>query len=189
MLRAGAPTQLSKGFGGCAGRGASCSCPGSALPALLASCCRVVVAPRKQRVELEGAKTQTQCALWQASRANISLLAAPCSIKHPGGCFWAPRLGAGSPHPSWSQDASWAGGELLGGDGEPTCKELVYSWLLKLHGMRRGGHTGQSPGGSIHASKEFGATAAQGSRLHRQPPSIPHAHFMPTHPIINYCRK
>lgn len=80
------------------------------------------------------------------------------------------------------QDASWAGEEPHGGDWEPTCKELVYSWLLKLHGMRRGGHTGQSPGGSFHASKELTTTAARGSRLHRQPPSIPDAHFMPTHP-------
>lgn len=188
MLRAGAPTQLSKGFGGCAGRGASCSCPGSALPALLASCCRVVVAPRKQRVELEGAKTQTQCALWQASRANISLLAAPRSIKHPGGCFWAPRLGAGSPHPSWSQDASWAGGELLGGDGEPTCKELVYSWLLKLHGMRRGGTHRTEPRG-LNPAKSLEPQQHEAAGCTDSPhPSLMLTSCPPTR-TINYCRK
>lgn len=163
-----------------------CSCPGSALPALLASRCRVMVTPRKHWVKLEGAKTQTQCALWQASRANISLLAAPRSIKHPGGCFQAPRLGAGSPHPSWSQAgvpgcelgwwgaARWRWGAHLQGAGLLLAAEAAWD--------EGGGHAGQTLGGSIHASKELTATAARGSRLHRQPPSIPNAHFMPTHP-------
>lgn len=138
-------------------------------------------------------KPQTQCALWQASRANISLLAAPRSIKHPGGCFQAPRLGAGSPHPPWSQAgvpgcklgwwgaARWRWGAHLQGAGLQLAAEAAWD--------EGGGHAGQTLGGSIHASKELTATAARGSRLHRQPPSIPNAHFMPTHPIINYCRK
>lgn len=147
MLRAGAPTQLSKHFGGCAGRGASCSCPGSALPALLASCCRVTVTPRKQRVKLEGAKTQTPnpaCTVasimckYQPPRCTMQGRGIAHSIKHPGGCFRAPQLGAGSPHPSWSQDgvpgcelgwwgaARWRLGAHLQGAGLQLAAEAAW---------------------------------------------------------------
>lgn len=165
MLRTGAPTQLSKRFGGCAGRGASCSCPGSALPALLASRCTVVVTPRKHWVELEGAKAQTPNPVCTVASITCKYQPPCCttqgrgialSIRHPGACFLAPKLGAGSPRPSWSQDGvqgcelGWWGtarrrwGAHLQGAGLQQVAEAARD--------EEGGDTGRSPGGSNHTT-------------------------------------
>lgn len=87
------------------------------------------------------------------------------------------------------QDASWAGEEPHGGDGEPTCKEPVYSWLLKLHGMRRGDTQDRAQGAHSTPAKSSQPQQHEAAGCTDSPhPSLMLTSCPPTR-TIKYCRK